>query len=302
MEMDVTASAALDELGSLPFDVVTEERNTVETLPASAHVAAKLEALDAEIVQRAQAVIVGTDPEAVHDFRVSLRQLRTLLKLARPLYGRFYADAVRNSFAELQRATGALRDEEALEETVAAMGIQHRPLSDWQKRRAARARALRRAVVARVESQDLVRARQMLRAILVLPIHPKRERGLAAFATRKVEETLDEAERLSKKQTEDPLALHELRIACKRLRYTVEFFEDVLPEPLRTLRKPATKLQKVLGDVHDLDVALVVMQRQYALPMALRTRVLRALSTRRAEKVAAFESLRTPPPTAPVTV
>ncbi len=262
---------------------------------ATTHVTQKLRALDEEIAVRAKAVIEGIDAEAVHDFRVSLRQLRTLLKLARPLYGRFLADAVRASFAALQHATGELRDEEALEETVLAMGIKHHALTAWQTRRASKARALRRAVVDRVSSNDLAHARELLHALLILPTHPKRERPLGVFAAQKVEEALADAERRATKQTSDSIQLHELRIACKRLRYTVEFFEDDLPESLRALRKPATKLQKVLGDVHDLDVALVVMQRQYALPAPLRSRVLRALTSRRAQRLADFEDLRTPP-------
>jgi len=268
---------------------------------ATAHVAAKLHALDDEIRQGSGRVVTASDPEAVHDFRVSIRQLRTLLKLARPLYSRLFADAVRGSFAEIQRATGALRDEEALDETVASLSIEHAALAAWKKRRAARARALRRAVVARVSSRDLAHAHEMLHAILILPIQPKRECDLAAFAQRKVETALAEAERLSWKQTDDPAELHELRIACKRLRYTVEFFDEVLTEPLRALRKPAVKLQKVLGVVHDLDVALVVMKRQHGLPMTLRARILRELSARRANKLATFESLRTPaaPPELP---
>ncbi|WP_394834163.1 CHAD domain-containing protein [Pendulispora rubella] len=264
--------------------------------PASAHVGAKFRTLDEEIRQGATRIVAGNDAEAVHDFRVSIRQLRTLLKLSRPLYGRFHADAVRGSFTAMHRATGELRDEEALEETVAALSIQHGAFEAWQRRRAARARGLRRAVAARVSSSDLAHAHDMLQAILILPVHPKRERDLMAFAQRQVETALAEAERLSRRQTDDSEELHQLRIACKQLRYTVEFFEDVLPEHLRALRKPAVKLQKVLGDVHDLDVAHVVMQRQHGLPLTLRNRIARAIFARRAEKLATFESLRAPEP------
>ncbi|WP_394824350.1 CHAD domain-containing protein [Pendulispora albinea] len=265
-------------------------------VPASAHVGAKLRALDEGVREGAQRIITGADPEAVHDFRVYLRQLRTLLKLARPLYSRHLADAVRTSFVEIHRATGALRDEEALEETFAALTVRHPAFDAWKKRRATRARGLRRTVIARVSSKDLAHAEDMLHALLILPVHPKRERDLQWFARRKVEVALTNAERLARKEKYQPEELHALRIACKQLRYTVEFFDEALPEPLRALRKPAVKLQKVLGDVHDLDVALVVMQRQHALPATVRTRILRELSTRRAEKVAAFEALRAPLP------
>jgi len=47
---------------------------------------------------------------------------------------------------------------------------------------------------------------------------------------------------------------HELRIECKRLRYTAEFLADIYPGRLIGVIVPATALQDELGDVHDADV------------------------------------------------
>ncbi len=47
-------------------------------------------------------------------------------------------------------------------------------------------------------------------------------------------------------------ALHDVRIGVKRLRYTLE---SLLPEQHSTVSKLLKKLQDVLGDLHDLDVA-----------------------------------------------
>jgi hypothetical protein len=48
--------------------------------------------------------------------------------------------------------------------------------------------------------------------------------------------------------------LHDLRIACKRLRYAAEFLSDVYPEGLGDLIGPMKRMQGLLGDVHDADV------------------------------------------------
>ncbi len=48
--------------------------------------------------------------------------------------------------------------------------------------------------------------------------------------------------------------LHNLRIAAKRLRYSLEIFEDVLPAESVALRGEVEKIQEELGDLHDSDV------------------------------------------------
>lgn len=49
-----------------------------------------------------------------------------------------------------------------------------------------------------------------------------------------------------------PEALHQVRIGAKRLRYTLE---SLLPERARLVHKAMKKLQEILGEIHDLDVA-----------------------------------------------
>ncbi|MFO0694249.1 MAG: CHAD domain-containing protein [Polyangiales bacterium] len=56
-------------------------------------------------------------------------------------------------------------------------------------------------------------------------------------------------------------ALHELRIASKRMRYALEPFRKLLPEPLRELRARVEELQDELGELHDDDVLRVRVLR-----------------------------------------
>ena len=48
---------------------------------------------------------------------------------------------------------------------------------------------------------------------------------------------------------------HALRIDCKRLRYAMEFFRDVLGPNAPALIKQVTTMQDMLGDLHDASVA-----------------------------------------------
>jgi hypothetical protein len=54
--------------------------------------------------------------------------------------------------------------------------------------------------------------------------------------------------------------LHDLRIAAKRLRYTLEIFEDFLPDFCKDAVKELAQLQDELGDLHDSDVMIALLR------------------------------------------
>src|SRR6266567_3474624 len=54
--------------------------------------------------------------------------------------------------------------------------------------------------------------------------------------------------------------LHDLRIGAKRLRYTLEIFEEVLPEASRAIVKELTHIQDELGALHDSDVMIALLR------------------------------------------
>src|SRR5947208_12780239 len=54
--------------------------------------------------------------------------------------------------------------------------------------------------------------------------------------------------------------LHNLRIAAKRLRYTLETFAEVLPEACTPLLKEVTQIQDELGILHDSDVVIALLR------------------------------------------
>jgi CHAD domain-containing protein len=72
--------------------------------------------------------------------------------------------------------------------------------------------------------------------------------------------------------------LHALRIECKKLRYTVEFFREVLGHEAKAVIDDLKDLQDHLGDLNDAQVATHTLNdflaawdaRQAALPLAER--------------------------------
>src|SRR5258708_38237794 len=51
-----------------------------------------------------------------------------------------------------------------------------------------------------------------------------------------------------------------MRIAVKRLRYTLEVFEGVLPEASKSVVKELAQIQEELGSLHDSDVMIALLR------------------------------------------
>jgi CHAD domain-containing protein len=256
--------------------------------PAQVFLARRLRELAATLNATIPRVRARADDEAIHDMRVATRRLRVVLRIARPVFGRFYCDFIRASFARVGRASGALRDEEVLRETLTGLELREPELDAWIARRRKREIALRDIVEHRLRAGDLRRPLKALHALLALPVPPRRRRPVAAFAHKAVARARRRVEDQRDAGTDDPLALHQLRIAYKRLRYTTEIFAEALPIDVAALAEPSARFQKRLGEIHDLDVARVVIGRTRSLSPAVKTGVLDAIAFARADKVGRY--------------
>jgi CHAD domain-containing protein len=257
------------------------------TKTAGPYIARKLRECDEAVRAATPRVTSAADDEAIHDLRVAIRRLRTLLKMSRRLYGRWHADVVRRAYADVQRATGDLRDEEVLEETLGDVSGDP-SFATWLRSRRTRERRLRRAVVTRLEHGDLDRASLLLKALLVFPVPPKRDVALAHFARRVVDRARRGVEEKRDVAVHDATGLHNLRIAYKELRYSIELLADALPIDQRAMLEPATVFQKRLGELHDVDVAMGVVRHATKLPGEARAGALTALETLREKHVVKY--------------
>jgi CHAD domain-containing protein len=260
---------------------------------------AKLRDLDSRLGEAVPRLLSGSDDEAVHDFRVALRRTRTLLEVGRPVFGRFHADEVRSALRDVQRASGALRDEEVLLDLLGSIeGLagdpQHPPsyagnVRAWIDGRRRRERRLRSALRRKVREGELERGRYLLAAMVAFRIKPSRDRRVTKFARRAVEDARRVVEHRRRAPTHEPEALHDLRIAYKRLRYTVEAFASVLPPDLINLAQTAARFQSRLGRLHDVDLAIACVKSARQLLDVGRDAVLATLLRARAERLAALE-------------
>lgn len=245
------------------------------------------------------------DEEAVHDFRVALRRLRTALKPAREVYGKKKLKAIGADLKRFADVTSALRDEEVLRDTLASLELSRTAraqVNGWVERRARQERS-RRAGVVRVLCEDgggdadidasasasskssddgapptledcLKRLEKRLDA-------PKRAMSGAELGRRSLTKARDDLGALREADPADGAAMHQLRIRFKRLRYTAELFKPVLGETASRVASEASRVQSSLGHLHDLDEAMVRMTRAWGLTARSRGAVLAALRAAR---------------------
>jgi CHAD domain-containing protein len=237
------------------------------------------------------------DDEAVHDVRVALRRARTILEAGASVLGRFQCGEVRRTLRDVQRATGVVRDEEVLLQLVGSLGAGDPALgarlAPWIAVRRRRERGLRRGLVRAMQAGGIERACRLLDALLAFPVDPSLDKALAKLARRSVAKASRRVDRLRDSGAHDPRALHELRIAYKRLRYVVETFTEALPAGLGALAPRAARLQNRLGAVHDIDVVVASVKRSRALAPDSRGPLNEALERARVERVAAYAAAHT---------
>ncbi|MFT3766755.1 MAG: CHAD domain-containing protein [Minicystis sp.] len=277
-----------------PRDGATAEADRREARHAHDFLAPALFAMIAE-VRRSEARVAATtggsdDPEAIHDFRVALRRLRTVLRPARRVFGK---RRLREIAAELRRfaqATGTLRDEEVLRETLGALALPPRAraeLDRWLVQRARQERVRRRAVAALLITKDGPRGPSLGTALAHLERRIGRRRReelpVTALAGAATAAAFADVRALAAADPRDGAAMHELRVRFKRLRYTADLFGPAMDERGAAVAKLAARMQKRLGELHDLDEALIRIGRARGLSKAAALAVRRALLRARRE-------------------
>ncbi len=207
------------------------------------------------------------DTESLHDFRVALRRLRSLLRSYRELLTDSVPGKLRRRLSGMATASGTSRDSEVRLQWLSHNGQLHpddpgqefitRTLErDRRKGDRELQRALERDFTATTE--DLQRRLQHYRVTYALDdptaLRPAREvisRTIRAMAAT-LEELLAAPHAMG-----DTNSLHRARVTAKRLRYTLEPLVegDFAAAPVRRAAKAAIAqlkvLQDELGDLHD---------------------------------------------------
>ena len=208
-------------------------------------------------------IIEDRDTEFLHDYRICLRKIRSLLSLVRDAYPAEEIAAVRNRLGDEARRTNRLRDLDVyllsrneyatLLPPVLRSGLD-RMFDDFARER-------RHELKRTVAHLRLPAHRRMLRELSEF-FAEQAEHGAAAGADlpvgplvfRAIFKRYRKIRRLAQGITADTPdeTLHQLRIECKKLRYLLEFFSELVPtSDYEAILKQLRRLQGRLGEFND---------------------------------------------------
>jgi CHAD domain-containing protein len=226
----------------------------------------------------------GETDEALHDLRIAIRRMRTVLKAFRgPLAGTSAA-RIERDLQELNRILGVARDLDVWigffsGETVARQFTGHRLWAGFvahqlELRRLQQATVRRHLRGSRFTALR-VRIARFLRLELARVAAAGHEPAVAGPARRAVRKSLRRALQLGHlRRSRSPEKLHRLRIALRRVRYLGGFFGPALGRPVRRLTRRAHALERLLGEMRDADLAFARIRQEGPPPPRLLVRQL----------------------------
>ncbi|MDX1252395.1 MAG: CHAD domain-containing protein [Gammaproteobacteria bacterium] len=202
------------------------------------------------------------DTEALHDFRVALRRLRSGMRAYRPLLADTVSRKSQRRLRRLARSTNEARD---VEVRIAWLRSQAPHLPPRQRkgwlwlldRLETHKDKLYREIHSRVAEDfpplEQKLRRQLMRYTVVCDLDGRRhDVPFATITGNEAKRHCDELKHHLKRITSpaDEALMHQARIQAKRLRYLLEPIQTHLPEG-EDIIKQLKNLQDVLGDLHD---------------------------------------------------
>ena len=221
-----------------------------------------------QIEGNADGVVHGHDPESVHQMRVGVRRLKSALILFKKCI--VLPEPLQNGLTQISHVLGEARDWEVLRDSTLVEivqqqqdGMAHQALTDAvalitrQKHQAAA-----RAILSPHTTHWLLTFASWLtaarwRAALTSAQQDALAMPIQGYALEELEDRyrrlLNQGKKISQLNAEQ---VHQLRIAAKKLRYTLMFFSPLAANgTMSRLLKKLSALQDIFGKMNDLSVA-----------------------------------------------
>ena len=216
--------------------------------------------------QNEAGVVADIDTEFLHDYRISLRRVRSVLSLFKDVYSDDLTVRLKRVFSDQMVPTGRLRDLDVylLEKdnyfSLVPQSL-HAGLEEMFSRFEAERRKEHAKLSRRFRSASYRQAMQALSEEFQDHQHlkpgPTAETGAYDYARALIWKRYRKVCKLARsisRETPDEV-VHELRIHCKKLRYLMEFFAPLFDKAaFKTIIKPLKKLQDNLGNFNDCSV------------------------------------------------
>ena len=233
----------------------------------------------AHLLANERGLLLGADPEYLHQARVALRRLRSALGVFSPPVPERAIAPVARELKWLASRLGPVRDwdvfiGESLPPVVEAFGA-HRGLKAFRARckrlrrgaganarraaRSSRYRQLKRMLATWLASEDWLASRSgAARASVQGPVTGHARNVLE----KRYQRVRKRGRRLDKRSDAE---LHRLRIAVKKLRYATDFFSGLYQgKRVRDMLRRLARLQDILGAMNDAATAADLTERACA--------------------------------------
>ena len=213
-----------------------------------------------------QGIIDDLDTEFLHDYRVSLRRVRSLLKLVKEVYPRNLTAQTISELSQFARQTNRLRDldvflidrEQHAEHVPGELAhCLDKMFGDLNAERDEQ----QHSVSSRLQSDAYRRSISQVQGVFAeakwWPVTVNSHVPVASLANQLIPRRYRKICRMiSRISTQSPDAqVHDVRLEAKKLRYLVEFFGTLyVPELVMPLTKRLKSIQRVLGTFNDLAV------------------------------------------------
>lgn len=207
------------------------------------------------------------DVEGIHAMRVASRRLRSCLRDFLPYLGKRRFVSTEKQMRRIADALGEVRDQDVAILALEKLESQASPPVSATLRELVSARREARQLAHQklkqvLLKQELERLRVQFETALSPVTKPQPANGINskvsydATAQAVIRDRLIDIERVSPSLYTplDSKALHDMRIAAKRLRYAIELFQPCFKKDLGQFAKMSSRLQSSLGEVHDCDV------------------------------------------------
>ena len=218
-------------------------------------------------------IVADRNLEFLHEYRVALRKIRSVLSLFRGTYESARTANLKARFAAIVAATGPVRDLDVyLLEKPTFYALVPKPLHPGldamfatlaQDRQAAWVKLVR-YLGSRAYLQDMTDLGAVFADRALLARGPQADLAADDFATTLIWKRYRKMRKIACAigPNSDASAVHALRIQGKKLRYLIEFFAPLFAAAkVKPLLKPLKALQDHLGKVNDCAVQQVTLQR-----------------------------------------
>lgn len=208
------------------------------------------------IKQWQKVAIKGQDPEGVHQVRISLRRIRTALLIFKPVINTKFSQRIAKKFKKYAKLLDDARDMDVYilthftdntDSTVKTSALTKRDEAYKNVKKCLKSKPFNKRIHA---CKKWLKTGHWQKKIIK---DKKLNHALNSFAF----DTLDTLMNLIVSKGQQPeklddLALHKLRIDCKKLRYSTEFFISLYDKnTVNSFIEKLKRLQDSLGDIHD---------------------------------------------------